>query len=435
MIKKEIIDSISSTNLWGKKQDIGTERNVLKELDRLITKDIILSITGIRRCGKTYLTKQILSNEIEKGIANGQTLYVNFEDPSFELYLNTTLLDDIYETYRYYLNKEEMAFIVLDEIQNVPKWEKWVRMMLEKKENVKLIITGSSSKLLSSELSTVLTGRTITFTLYPLSFKEFIKFKNFKGFLNEKKALTLLEEYIEFGGFPQVVLNDSRDFKTRYLKEIFEGILTRDIVKRYKIKQEHTLRSLAMLLLNNFSSLVSVNKLKNLMFNITKRKLSPTTVNNYLKYFSDPFLFFFIPIFSYKIKDQIQYPKKAYCIDTGLINKVPYKFSHDKGKLYENIVAIELMKDNEIFYWKNPQQEEVDFVVKQGIKIKQLIQVCYDIKNKETKKRELRALLKASEELKCRNLLVITEDKEGEEKIKGKKIKFIPLWRWLLEKD
>ncbi|MEW6296007.1 MAG: ATP-binding protein [Candidatus Diapherotrites archaeon] len=434
MIRRELINIIAGYNFWGKEQETGISRETLKKASKFVRKGTALSIVGIRKCGKTYLTKQILAEKISEGKKKEQTVYINFEDPSFEPYLSTSLLDDTYETYRYYLNKDKTAFIVLDEIQNIEKWEKWVRTMLEKKEDIQLIITGSSSKLLSSEIASLLTGRTITVSLYPLSFKEFIIFKGFKEFLTEQKALVFLEEFIEFGGFPMVVLAENQEFKTIYLKEIFGGILTRDIVKRYEIRQEHELRSLAVLLINNFSSFVSVNKLRNIMYNVTKIKLSPTTINNYLKYFSDPFLFFFIPIFSYKIKDPLQYPKKVYCIDTGIINKVSQKFSQDKGKLYENIVGVELVKrfgKENIFYWKSKQQEEIDFLVKQQ-KPETLIQVCYDLKP-ENKKRELKPLLKASKELKCNKLLVITRNYKKTEMYKRKKINFVPLWEWLLQ--
>lgn len=435
MISKELIDGLANLNFWGKKQDSGIERHALKESSNLIERGTVFSLIGIRRCGKTYLTRQILSKKIKGGAKKEQTLYINFEDPALEPYLSTALLDDIYKSYRHCINKDGRVYIVLDEIQNVPKWEKWVRIMLERKEDVEFIVSGSSSSLLSSEISTTLTGRTITYILYPLSFAEFIKFKNISGNLEEKKLMSLLGEYVEFGGFPVIALSKNKDFKTRYLKEIFEGILTRDIIKRYAIRQEHELRSLAVILLNNFSSLISVNRLKNLMHTITKRKISPTTVNNYLKYFSDPFLFFYVPIFSYKIKDQIQYPRKIYCIDTGIINHVSYKSSPNKGKLYENLVAVELIKregKENIFYWKSRQQEEVDFIVKYGENVRKIVQVCYELNDRKIKKREIKSLLKASNELRCSQLYVITHDYEAREEHNNKKIRFIPLHKWLL---
>jgi predicted AAA+ superfamily ATPase len=202
---------------------------------------------------------------------------------------------------------------------------------------------------------------------------------------------------------------------------------------KYKLR-ELEIKKLAVLLSNQFSSLGSVRKLKNLMQTIAKTKISPTSINNYLYYFSEAFLFFFIPIFSYKIKDILQYPKKNYCIDLGLINAINLKFSENIGRLYENAVALKLLAthgNENLFYWKN-QKKEVDFIIKEGTKIKQLIQVCFDIGKKETKKREISALLRAGKELKSNDFIVITENFEAKEKVKDQIIKFVPLWKWLL---
>lgn len=434
MVKKELLDKIQDLNFWYKEQETGLKRDELGEALRFADdKRLALVISGVRRAGKTFLTKQILKEKL-KIIKPEQTLRINFEDPSLEPYLNTEFLQEIYQTYRYYINKDKMAYLVLDEIQNLPHWEKWVRIMMEKGEEVKFIITGSSSKISKGEIASVLSGRTIVFSLFPLSFKNFLDFKDYPLKKQESySSLTnLLYEYLEYGGFPLVVLSKE---KTTYLKQLFDDILVKDIITRYKLR-ELEIKKLAVILTNNFSSLISVKKLVNLMEEIAKTKISPTSVNNYLYYFEEAFLFFFVPIFSYKIKEQMQYPRKAYCIDTGIINALGLRFSENIGKLYENKVAIHLLREHgkgNIFYWKTPGGQEVDFVVKEGLKIKGLIQVCYNLDNPKTKKRELNSLIKASLELKSDSLLVITENYEGREIIKGKKIKFVPLWKWLLE--
>ena len=180
---------------------------------------------------------------------------------------------------------------------------------------------------------------------------------------------------------------------------------------------------------------MTYNKLKNI-FLIKKIP----TIKNYVKYFEEAYLVFILERFSFKLKEQIIAPKKIYCIDTGIINSISFKFSRNFGKLFENVVCIELFRrksysqtEVEIYYWKNFQQEEIDFVIKEGLKIKQLIQVCYDLSDEKTKQRELKALLKGSKELKCNNLLIITNNYEGEEKVEGRIIKHLPLWRWLLQ--
>lgn len=437
MIKQNLLEKIADFNFWQKEQDTGIPREELKQVRRFIDdKEYALIIAGIRRAGKTYLSRQILQEKINQGIKPAQTLYINFEDPILEPYLNTESLTDFYESYRYFLNKEEFAYIVLDEVHNIPKWEKWVRVMMEKKEKVKFILTGSSSKFYKEKQAEVLTGRGLTFFLFPLSFSDFLKFKKYslKTIESYKNIAPLLTEYLEFGGFPLIVLEKDETKKQIYLKELFDDILSKDIIIRHQLR-ELDVKKLAVVLINQFSSLISVRRAKNLLAEITRRQVSPTSINNYLEYFSTSFLFLFVPIFSYKIKEVLRYPKKAYGIDTGLINAMTLRFSENIGRLYENIVAKTLWQrysKEDVFYWKN-QGKEVDFVLKRGTKAEQLIQSCFNPKKREAKKREIPALIKASQELKCNNLLIITQDLEDKEKIKGKTIKFIPLWKWLLE--
>ncbi len=447
MIKREIVEAVSDLNFWGKEQDAGIYRDdYLKNLEQLLdANNFAVSIIGVRRAGKTYLTKQILKRLLEKGIKVEQTLYVNFEEPSFKPYLaNVEFLDDVYESYRYYLNEKDWAILVLDEIQNVDDWERWIRMMLERKENVKIVLTGSSSRLLSRELGTKLTGRTLTAKVYPLGFKEFLKFRGFTAdkkiqLISEKKKLIgLFREYLEFGGFPEVVLNEKKEVKIKILKELFDGIISRDIVERHNIRQSKVLKSLATLTVQNVSSHTSVPKLVNIFENVVKRRISPSLINQYLDYFSQSFIFFLVPIFSLKVKEQLLYPKKLYCIDNGLINATSFKFSEDLGRLAENLVFLELMRKQnvnpelEVYYWKTSDRE-VDFVVKEGLKVKGLIQVCWNVADSKTKKRELGSLLDAIGEFKLKEGLILTDNYESEEFVDGKRIVYKPLWKWLLE--
>jgi predicted AAA+ superfamily ATPase len=446
MIKKEIIDTISDLNFWGKDQDTGIIRtNYLKNIEKILTtKNFAVSIIGVRRAGKTYITKQLLENFILKnGIRKEQTLYINFEEPYLRPYLeDISFIDQILETYKYYINEKEKIILVLDEVQNIHNWESWVRIMLEKKENVKIIVTGSSAALLSGELGTKLTGRTLTTRIFPLNFKEFLLFKNVNN-LNKKTVKNkdmerYLREFIEFGGFPEVVLTEDREIKQRILKELFDGIVSRDIIERHHIRQPKILKSLAALALQNFASLTSVPKLVNIFENVVKRKISPTSINQYLDYFSESFLMFQVPIYALKVKEQMQYPKKLYCIDTGLINAVSFKFSEDFGRLSENLVFIELLRlqlnrvDLEIYYWKQ-NGKEVDFVLKEGLSVVDMIQVCWDITDPKTKKREMDNLLSAMDEFDLELGIIVTGFFEGEEKLNSKKIIYIPVWKFLMD--
>jgi len=397
----------------------------------------IIVITGFRRVGKTYavlhLIKDLLARE-----SRDQVVYINFEDeriPSKTEFL-TSLLPAIRQLY-----KGELRFLFLDEIQGMPAWSKWLRRIYDT-ENIRIFVSGSSSKMSSREIPTELRGRFLEIKIFPLSLKEFLHFKeldfDFKtiDYLADDKAklLKVLEEYVKYGGLPEIVLAEEEK-KSEIAHSYFQTVLRQDIIERHDVKNEEALKAMLRLLVNSTSYSISkiYNTLKSLHHEIGK-----ATLQRYIAYIENSYFMVSLPIFSYKIKDQMQYARKVYFIDNIFINTVSTKFSNDSGRLYENLVAVELLRRQsknrliEMYYWKNIQHEEVDFVLKKGASIDQLIQVCYDIDDLDTKKRELRALVKAGNELKCNKLLVITEDYEGTETFKKKRIQFIPLWKWLL---
>ena len=423
MISKELLKKVLLEQQRRIEQTKKTDfvvREKLKKISRFIETRSIIVITGIRRCGKSVF----LSEVIDQFFNN--YYYVNFEDERLTKF-DLDDFDTLYEVCIELFGKASVFF--LDEIQNIAGWERWVRRMYE--DNFKFFVTGSNASLLSKELGTKLTGRHLQFSIFPFSFREFLKFKkiditNRDVYLTEKRALIIksFSEYLKKGGFPEYLKDD----RIEILQEYFNDIIQRDIVERYQIGEIKQLKELAKYLITNAGNLTTSNGLKK----ITEIG-SVNTIIKYLSYLENAYLLFKVPYFSYSLKKQMVNPFKIYPIDVGLRNAVSFKFSKDSGRVYETIVAIELKRKNkETYYWKNPQHEEVDFVVKEDLKVKQLIQVCYDITDSETKKRELRALFKASKELKCRNLLIITEDKEGEEMINGKKVDYIPLWKWLL---
>jgi hypothetical protein len=434
MDKFEILTILEDWNFWKKELNTGVIRNLyLEKLKKNITTDQIITITGARRSGKSFIMRQLAKNLADEGIDKKQILMVNFEDPRFTQ-LDTKLLQKIYETYLESLNPAGIPYIFLDEIQEVTNWEKWVRMMHELGK-AKIIISGSNAKLLSKELSTLLTGRHIDITIFPLSFREFLFFNNIElkeelDIINKKIEINrLLKEYFEFGSFPEVVLNAQKE---EILLSYFDDIINKDLVKRYRIRKPEKLKNLIMFYLSNISSQISFNALKNHLL------ISTSTVENFSNYLEIVYLTFFLKRFSFKIKEQEKSPRKVYAIDSGLSNMVGFRFSQNIGKIAENLVFLELLRKKaenpkiELYYWKNQRHQEVDFVIKEGLRIKNLIQVSWDINKLNTKKREINSLLKALEEIKLKEGTIITEDYEGEEYIKGKKIKYLPLWKWLL---
>ncbi len=396
----------------------------------------ITVVSGFRRVGKTYLIfdliKKLLPDKNKE-----QVVYINFEDeriPNKTEFL-TELLPTIKETFQ---SPPEIIF--LDEIQNMPNWSKWARRIYDK-EKIKIFITGSSSKISSREIPAELRGRCLEEKVYPLSFKEFLDFKKIKidfnslpYFENEKIKLNkALNEYLFYGGMPEVVLSETEK-KFEILQQYYKTVVRRDVIERFKIKNEEGLKSLLLLLLNSTS--YSVSKLYNTLKSLNY-KIGKTTLCRYISYMENSYFLESVPIFSYKIKDQLQYQRKIYFVDNGFISALSTKFSKNSGRLYENFVFGELKRraapDTQIFYWQDRKGKEVDFVVKEGLKIRKLIQVSYDLGDLETKQRETRSLIKAGKELQCDDLMVINQDFEGEEEVEKRKIKFIPLWKWLLE--
>jgi len=381
--------------------------------------DLIKVVIGPRRAGKSSFSIHCLSKI-------GSFGYVNFDD---EKLIETNNYNEIIDAVNSIYHKPK--YLLLDEIQNLSKWELFVNRL--QRQGYNLVITGSNSKLLSSELATHLTGRYSPVKLFTFSFKEFLKFQSKE--LTESEIKEMLNSYLELGGYPEPLVKNLNN--KDYLLTLLDSVIYKDIVKRFKIRSVQGIEDLSSYLISNIAKDYSYNTL----MKITKCK-SVHTVEKYLNYLEESFILFKLNKFSFKLKEQINSPKKIYCFDNGFITVKAFKLSRDIGKIYENCVAIqlkklELEKKINIFYWKNQQQQEVDFVIKENTKVKQLIQVCYDIADLKTKKREIRALIQASKELRCGNLLVITEGYEGEAKEEWfgakRNIKFTPLWKWLLE--
>ncbi len=392
--------------------------------------DLINDITGMRRSGKTFL----MFEKIGK-LPKQATIYVNFENRKL-LPIKPSYLNDIID----FINEEKLLekykklYLFLDEIQKIDGWEQFVRGIYDEyKGKIKIFVSGSSANLLSKDYGELLTGRHLTTNVYPLSFREFLRFKDCKP-EKSTQAKALLREYLLYGGFPEVVLAKEKE---QILGQLFSDVLSRDILSRADIRREQILEEFAYFLISNISNRLSFNKMSR-YFKSRGIKISVQTLENYFYFMKNAFLLFDALMFSLKVKDQLQYSRKIYCIDTGLANLIGFKLSEDMGKLYENTVAVELLRrkklNTRVFYWHDQQQREVDFVVKQGLKVEQLIQVCYDLSDEDTKKRELAGLSKAMDEFELNEGTIITKDYENIEVVGEKKVKYVPLWAWLLEK-
>lgn len=384
--------------------------------------NIALIITGLRRTGKSVFSFSIL-----KGKKYG---YINFEDERLSN-LNVNEMNRVLEAI--YSLKGNVETFLFDEIQNIYGWEKFISRLVP---NHRIIITGSNATLMSRELATYLTGRHLDFTLFPFSFREYLYFKNFTPEKQDiyitssiAKIKEYLNEYMKIGGIPEGI-----SIGKKFILQLENDIVERDIVQRYKIRHVKKLKELSHYLLTNFSSEISYNKIKNIL-NIR----SVTTVSNWVDYISSSYLVFELNKYSTKLKEQMLSSKKVYCLDSSIINSLSFKTSENWGRLMENLVSVELLRRKsywhnewEIFYFKDYQQNEVDFLIREGYAVKELIQVSYANGFDEIEKREYRSLIKASDLLRCNELKIITWDYEDVKNIDGKRVNFIPLWKWLI---
>lgn len=411
MDRDTIIQILDRWNFWHKKIDAGIKRRTyLEKIIKYLANPEIIALTGVRRSGKSTLLLQVVNHLVSHGIDPQNTLYVNFEEPLFEANASLQFLEEVFNSYLEFFNPKGKIYVFLDEIQLIEKWERFVASLYDRRENVKIFVTGSSSKLLKAEISTLLSGRFISETVFPLTYKEFLQFKNISyKRIKSPELMFYLKEYLEYGGFPRVVLEADKLKKTKILEEYYSSIVERDVISRNKIKNIREVKELLLYLLSNTGNQVSTYSVeKNL-------GISNENTRRYFGFFEEAFLVDFVDFFSYKVKKQIYNPKKAYCIDTGLINIASFKFSENKGKILENVVYNFLKQGNKkIYYWKN--KTEVDFIVRRGYSVEEIINVSWTLKDKNTTDRELNSLEIAKGELKCAKSRLIYWEKNPSEK-------------------
>lgn len=422
-MEKELLKEIAlEQNKLKESFNTGLKRKIFDEMVKYFSMPHVIVISGIRRTGKSTLLGQIIQN-----VYNGNGYYLNFEDERL-INFGTADFNNLYEIFLELFGEKKVFFF--DEIQNVPQWERFVRRMQD--AGNKFFITGSNASLLSRELGTKLTGRVILTELYPFSFIEFIHFKGYKfnheALLQTKERALLkkyFNEYLEKGGMPEYLkYND-----TTALKRTYEDILYRDVAVRHEIKEVKALRELCLYFMSNITGLFTYNNLKQMLC-----LGSVNTVRSYINFLEDSYLIFTTNRFSYSLKQQYFAPKKVYCIDNGLIEAVAFQFSKNRGKFLENLVFIELKRrGHEVYYYKTENNLEVDFLIKDGKQIIDLIQVTENMDNDKTKQRELNALKSAMDELKMKHSLILTFDNEEQIKIEDKTITVKPVYKWLLE--
>lgn len=412
MINKNIIkEVVVEQNALFRKQVDYLPRNVDENF--LKTKKVSV-ITGIRRCGKSTLLKQISKN-YEK------FFYLNFEDErllNFESSDFNYLLEVFMEVYG------KCKIIFFDEIQNIYGWENFVSRLF--KNGYKVYITGNSANLLSRELGTALTGRHLKKELYPFSFREYLEYSGNNSYdLNitsdRSKIKRQFNSYLKFGGFPEVVESKDR----RDLSQLYQDVLVKDLLVRFKIRETKSFRELALHIISNIGAPISFNNLRKVL-----DLSSVSLVKNYIDHLEESYLIFSLFKYDYSLKKQIRNDRKIYAIDPGMIKEVAFKFSKNSGRYLENLVFLELKRrEKEVFYFQ--QKYECDFIIRDGIKITQAIQVTDEL-NYENKEREIQGLIQALKSFKLKEGVLLSSDSEEEIIVDDLKIKILPVWKWLL---
>lgn len=390
-----------------------TRRNS-QDADTLLSSHLIKLITGPRRVGKSTQALLMLRN---KNFA-----YLNFDSQplldAWDANLVMRMLDDVYPGYEY---------ILLDEVQNLDAWDLWVSELYRLGKN--LVITGSNAKMLSSEMATVLTGKYLQVEMLPFSLEEFfdwnkIELKTLKP-EQQTDASVLTDDYMRNGGYPEVVA--SRQLTRSYLDTLFDSIVWKDVAKRHNVRNITDLNNLAMYLVSNFCNPVTANDLtEELGF------ASVNTTKKFMDYLHEPYLFYFLPRYNNKLKLMKKAPRKVYVVDNGFVAAKAFALSENLGRLMENQVFIELIRrgydtDKTLFYYRSRNDKEVDFVLRKGPHVERLVQVCYDMSSPKTEKREVDSLVECAGELKCDNLVIVTNNDERTIEKDGYKINVIPI--------
>lgn len=403
------------------------ERDFYPLLNKYLKREEVIFFTGVRRSGKTtamyYLIETLLKTEPKENI-----LYLSMDDAV----LSFSTLGEIYKTYlKLFPENKGTVYIFLDEIQNAENWEQWVKNLYDSFEDVKIVVSGSKSYILKKQ-SSLLTGRVLEFEIYPLGLMEFMKFKGFdftdklSRIAGETKIPALLKEFMQYGAFPEIVLEGDKQTRTLIAKEYYENIKNKDIITYFNIRDAKKFDRLSLFLISNIAKLYSASKIARMV------NLSPQVVSDYIDYAEMMYLFLPLNHFDYSIKGQITRPRKIYSIDTGLVNSSAFRFSENLGRYLENIVFLELKRQSgphrEFYYYSD--KKECDFVIKENLDVIGLIQVSVEI-NDDNEKREFSGLLEAMKKFDLNEGLIVTLSQDGKREINNKTIEIISLMNWV----
>ena len=431
MARKELFKSLIALS----QAELPFER-IEREIDLPVQPELIITVPGVRRAGKSSLLMLAVNKLLASGVKREQILWVNFDDERLDR-MPTEELDEVLQAYREMYPDIELkdVYMFFDEIQNIDGWDLFVlRVFKSYCRNV--YVTGSNAKLLSSEISTALRGWTLDYEMLPLSFREFCRFKGIDAhsYLESEKAKRYaeMEEYIHGGGFPKVVLSTDKSMKLRLLQGYFNTMFFRDLAERHAIKNIEALRYFLKRVMQNLTKTTSINAIANDMRS-NGVSVSKDDLYNWADWAVEAYLFVRYPKYSRSLVKENQSLRKYYVIDTGMRQAVLMPQSEDKGKLLENIVALELFRrrgaDRKMFYWQDGR--ECDFVVQREEHVEELIQVTWDIEDEDTRKREIDGIKEAAKGTNCNKLTIVTREQKETIEEDGCRIEVVGIEEWL----
>ena len=435
MARKELFKSLIALS----QAELPFER-IEREIDLPVQPELIITVPGVRRAGKSSLLMLTVNKLLASGVKREQILWVNFDDERLDR-MPMEELDEVLQAYREMYPEIELkdVYMFFDEIQNIDGWDLFVlRVFKSYCRNV--YVTGSNAKLLSSEISTALRGWTLDYEMLPLSFREFCRFKGIDAhsYLESDKAkrYAAMEEYIHGGGFPKVVLSTDKSMKLRLLQGYFNTMLFRDLAERHAIKNIEALRYFLKRVMQNLTKTTSINAIVNDMRS-NGVSVSKDDLYNWADWAVEAYLFVRYPKYSRSLVKENQSLRKYYVIDTGMRQAVLMPQSEDKGKLLENIVALELFRrrgaDRKMFYWQDGR--ECDFVVQREEHVEELIQVTWDIEDEDTRKREIDGIKEAAKGTNCNKLTIVTREQKETIEEDGFKIEVVGIEEWLTREE
>lgn len=394
----------------------------------------IITLIGVRRCGKTSILYDTI-NKLSQDVEKTKILFINFEDERLDLRVDD--LDLVLQSFRelYPEQKLKECYFFFDEIQNIEGWERFIRRVFDS-VSTNIFITGSNSKMLSTEIATSLRGRTLSYEIFPLSFSEYLAFRDIEVDLYSSKSLAFIknaqEKFLKKGAFPETLFLDER-YTIQTLQDYFSVMLYKDLVQRYKITNIVALKFFLKRILSSTTKQISINKI----FNELKSsgiKIGKNTLYDFLDYVQNIYMTLTLYRYDTSLVNKELSEKKVYSIDIGLNNAVGFKFSDDIGKALENSVYLALRRSFDELYCYRDAKSECNFIVSENHTVTQAIQVSFDMSSEETKQREFKGLLNACQHFHLDRGTIVTYDSEDDFIREGIHIHVIPFYKWELSK-